>query len=92
MNYKNVISYTVCGLAVFWSIALVWQLFTPKLELGIVEQRKIYSSEMTVYLDNKPLPICSEDIETRVCIYSCAPDGVCVFVPNELVKQYKFDN
>ncbi len=82
--------YTVCGLAILWSMALIWVFFTPRLNLGIVEQRKINDLEMTVYLDNKPLPACSEDIETRVCRYSCAPDGVCVFVPNELIKKYKF--
>ena len=92
MNKQNVIVYTGCGLAVLWSVALIWQFFVPKLNLGITEQRKIYNSEIAVYLDNKPLPICSEDIETRVCIYSCAPDGACVFIPNELIKKYKFAN
>jgi hypothetical protein len=86
----NAIIYTCCILAILWSIGLAWRFISPRLELGIAEQRKIYSSEMTVYLDDKPLPPCSEDIETRVCIYSCAPDGVCVFVPSELIKQYNF--
>ena len=82
----NLIIYTICGLAILWSIALIWQFFTPRLSLGITEQRKIYSFEPIIYLDNKPLPACSADIETRVCRFSCAPDGACVFIPREIIK------
>lgn len=89
-----IILITVCGLAILWSFWSMWRLSTPvaKIELGLTEQRKIYTAEPTVYLDDKPLPPCSEDIETRICVFSCAPEGICVFVPREIMEKYNFNN
>lgn len=87
---KNILVYVFSALAIMWSVWAMWRFSGPRLELGLTEQQKIYSFEPTVYLDDKPLPSCSEDIETRVCRYSCAPDGLCIFVPREIMKQYKF--
>lgn len=77
---------------IIWSFFAMWKYAPPDLtmNLGLTEQQEIYSFEPVIYLDNNPLPACSEDIETRVCRYSCDPDGVCVFIPRELIKKYKF--
>ncbi|MEK6819536.1 MAG: hypothetical protein AABY10_06420 [Nanoarchaeota archaeon] len=88
----NKVLWTLCLLAVFWSGFLMWKFAPPDLtmNLGLAEQQKVKSFEPVVYLDDEILPACSEDIETRVCMYSCAPDGICVFVPKEIIKKYNF--
>ena len=93
MNNKSLITVSVIILSLMWSawlMAIKWAPPDLTMNLGIAEQQKIYAFEPTIYLDNKPLPSCSDDIETRVCTYSCAPDGVCIFVPRELITKYKF--
>lgn len=90
---KKTITLVICLLAVAWSAWTMWILAIPerKIELGITEQQKIYSSEKVVYLDNKPVLPCSEDIETSICTFSCAPDGLCLFIPTKVMDKYNFD-
>ena len=90
---KKIITIVLCLLAVLWSLWGMWRMSTPlkRIDLGVSEQQKLYSSEKVVYLDNKPLLPCSEDIETRICTYSCAPDGLCIFIPTAIIDKYNFD-
>jgi hypothetical protein len=90
---KKTITITFCLLALCWSIWGMWKMSTPskRIDLGVAEQQKIYSMEKVVYLDNKPLLPCDENIETRICTYSCAPDGLCIFIPSKIMNQYKFN-
>ena len=101
MENLKIVVMTGCALAVVWSF---W-FFIPRpvLQLGLTQQQKIWSSDMTVYLDNKPLPNCGDSgttstlernsntpIATVICKYSCAPDGLCIFIPNSIIKNFKF--
>ena len=61
-----------------------------KLNLDITQQRHIYSYDTEVFLEDKKLEPCEKDKEERVCKFSCAPDGLCIFVPNKIVKDFDF--
>lgn len=97
MKEKRIIMFVVvsvfCLLAVVWSFWAMAKFYKPdlKLNLGVAEQRNVWDQELVVYLDNKPLPGCSEEIETRVCVFACAPAGSCLFIPMELIDKYEFN-
>ena len=61
-----------------------------KVNLDITHQQHIYSYDTEVYLEDKKLEACREKKEDKVCKFSCAPDGLCVFVPNKIVKDFSF--
>ena len=61
-----------------------------RLDVSVAKQQKVYGSDFTVYIDNKLLESCSENDEDKICKYSCAPDGVCVFIPNKVVEKLEF--
>ena len=61
-----------------------------KVNLDITHQRHIYSYDTEVFLEDKKLEPCEKDKEERVCKFSCAPDGLCIFVPNKIVEDFDF--
>lgn len=60
-----------------------------KVNLDITQQQHVYSYDTEVYLEDKKLGDCAEK-DTKVCKYSCAPDGLCIFIPNKIVKDFSF--
>ena len=60
-----------------------------RLDLGVAQQRNVYSYDTTVYLKDKILEACTDESKV-ICKYSCAPEGLCIFIPNKIVDDYKF--
>ena len=61
-----------------------------KFNFDITQQRHVFSYDTEVYLEDKKLENCSEKEEKHICKFSCAPDGLCIFVPKEIVEDFKF--
>ena len=61
-----------------------------RLDIGVAQQQKVYGSDFTVYVENKLLEACKEEDEDKICKYSCAPEGVCVFIPAKVAGKMKF--
>ena len=61
-----------------------------RINLDITQQQHVYSYDTEVYLEDRKLENCSEKKEEYVCKFSCAPDGLCIFVPNKIVKDFSF--
>lgn len=60
-----------------------------RLDLGLAWQRNVYDYDTVVYLKDKVLVPCTEKSE-EICKFSCAPEGLCVFIPGKIVKDHKF--
>lgn len=60
-----------------------------KLNLDITQQQHIYSYDTEVYLEDKKLEPC-EDESKIVCKFACAPEGLCIFIPAKITKDFSF--
>ena len=86
----GILLFVAFGLgAIAVSISAVPEI-SRKINLDITQQRHIFSYDTEIYLEDKKLENCEKDKETRVCKFSCAPDGLCIFVPNKIVKDFSF--
>ena len=65
-------------------------IISHRVNLDITHQRHVFAYDTEVYLEDKKLENCTEKKETKVCKFSCAPDGLCIFVPNRIVKDFSF--
>jgi len=71
-----IIASTVVALAALWNKT---PLETPPAEVKV--EIATPTQETIVYYDTVKLPDCAKN-DKLPCAYSCAPDGICVFIPN----------
>ena len=75
-NLVAIIALTGLAIAAMWDKT---PLEAPPINVSV--QVASTTREVFVYYDNEKLPDCGID-DGMPCAYSCAPDGMCVFIPN----------
>ena len=75
-NVVAIIGLTGLALAALWHNTLLKD-SQVNLEVNVATSTK----ETFVYYDNEKLPDCALN-DKLPCAFSCAPDGMCIFIPN----------
>ena len=79
---SNVVAILVLGILAFTLLFVKPNNFIQQPNASSTPISVILEKETTfVYYDTKKLPDCAIN-DDLPCAYSCAPDGMCVFIPN----------